>query len=92
MNLGGWKELLKKPIDINSHEKIYLRVAARNVTMQFYYSIDANNWPMAGEGMSTSDQSDDVSNGFTGILISICGLDVTYLTNNADFDYLELNA
>jgi len=60
--------------------------------MHFYYSIDANNRTMAGEVTSTSDQSDEVSSGFTGIMIGICGQDVKYRTKNADFDYFELKA
>jgi len=47
---------------------------------------------MAGEVTSTSDQSDEVSSGFTGIMIGICGQDVKYRTKNADFDYFELKA
>lgn len=94
---GNNSEPLKKPLDITGHKRIGLKAMVVRDKLQFYYSLDENNWMPVGSVLDFSIISDDyVQNdheryraAFTGAFVGINCIDLTGERKFADFDWFE---
>jgi len=84
-------EPLDQKIDLNGVDRCYLRVKVNYDRMQFYYSLDENEWIKVGPIFDASKLSGEYcrEGWFTGAMIGLCCQDLTCQKIHADFDYFE---
>ncbi|PWJ41916.1 glycoside hydrolase family 43 protein [Sediminitomix flava] len=95
-NKYGTSEPMDKPIQLGDQSRVYLRADFNRDKLQFFYSVDNNEWQKAGEVLDGSILSDDyVRDGlgdiyrpaFTGSFVGVCCQDLTGQNKHADFDW-----
>lgn len=94
---GKFTEALSIPVDVDNAPQVYLRARMTSSDLQFYYSVDGNDWRGIGPVLDASILSDDYvrDNGlhyraaFTGAFVGLCCQDLSGHNNYADFDYFK---
>jgi len=96
---GQYDEPLEAPVSIEGWNQVYVKAAIKYEALQFYYSIDGQNWNTIGPVLDASKISDDhvelkkegvlLDQGFTGAFIGICVQDLSGQRKHADFDYFS---
>ncbi len=78
------------PLDTKSN-RYYLKVEVIYDRLQFYYSLDGNNWTKIGSVYDNSILSDEYCylSGFTGAFVGMCCQDISGTGKHADFDYFK---
>ncbi len=90
-------ELLEKPIEVELTAKVFLKAKWQYADLQFFYSLDGENWLQIGGIYDGSILSDDyVREGglqyrpaFTGSFVGICCQDLTGDFHPADFEWVK---
>ncbi|WP_095742940.1 glycoside hydrolase family 43 protein [Sediminibacillus massiliensis] len=95
---GQYDELLEKDIPLPVSSYYYLKAEIHNELLQFYYSLDAEEWIKIGTQIDISHLSDDAAElnslRFTGTFVGMCVQDLSGRKLPADFNYFtyrELN-
>ena len=97
-NKNDYSEPIEKGVPINQ-EVLFLKGAFEGTKIQFYYSLDGNNWITIGPALDGSILSDDyVRNesikyqpAFTGAFVGLCCQDLSGSNLPAFFDFFEYN-
>lgn len=91
-------EALSKPIELDSHTRIYLKVDFNRENLQFFYKLTEQEvWNAVGPVLDGSILSDDYVQdatvryrpAFTGAFVGICCQDLSGRKLHADFDWFE---
>ncbi|SHE52200.1 xylan 1,4-beta-xylosidase [Mariniphaga anaerophila] len=93
---GAFSEPLESIVEIIG-DRVYLKGNMNREDLQFYYSLDDENWEKLGPVLDASILSDDYvrDNGlhyraaFTGSFVGICCQDLSGRKKHADFDWFE---
>jgi xylan 1,4-beta-xylosidase len=88
---GTFNYPLEQEISLQGDERCYLRVVVRYDQLQFYYSIDGEEWSKVGpiqDASTLSDEYSQISN-YTGAFVGLCCQDLAGGGAFADFDYFE---
>jgi xylan 1,4-beta-xylosidase len=85
----GRMEMPVSPEVIVTDNRIYLSVEMVDRVIQFYYSIDRENWQPIGCKLESEALSDEMADpmGFTGMFVGIACQDLSGRRKHADFDY-----
>lgn len=85
----GRMEMLVSPQVIVTENRIYLSVEMVDRVIQFYYSIDRENWQPIGCKLESEALSDEMAEpmGFTGMFVGVACQDLSGKKKHADFDY-----
>lgn len=85
----GRMEMPVSPEVIVTDNRIYLSVEMVDRVIQFYYSIDRENWQPIGFKLNSETLSDEMADpmGFTGMFVGIACQDLSGRRKHADFDY-----
>jgi len=76
-------------VDVEA-ERLYLKIAAMEQQLSFYYSTDADQYHLVTGNVNTSSLSTEVAGGFVGCCIGMyCTSNGTNSENVADFDWFE---
>ncbi|MCL7747669.1 glycoside hydrolase family 43 protein [Halalkalibacter alkaliphilus] len=88
---GKYDELLAKDISIPEASNCKLKAVISQQWLQFYYSIDNNNWKEVGSKIDISNLSDDDADyiRFTGTFVGLCAQDLSGQKLHADFEYFN---
>lgn len=94
---GTFSEPMGEPLMLPSDGEIYLKGSMKADALQFYYSLDADNWTMVGPVLDASILSDDyIATGgshyraaFTGSFAGMCCQDLSGQKKHADFDWFN---
>ncbi|KKK39769.1 beta-xylosidase [Mesobacillus campisalis] len=96
---GKYDEPLDRPISVEGWSRVYLKAELDYEKLQFYYSVDGNEWLKIGPVLDASKISDDhveqkvggvlLDQGFTGSFLGICVQDLSGTRKHADFDYFN---
>ena len=83
-------EVLKDDISIPDTGKISLRLTLNKADLQFFYSVNGDQWIEIGPKLNGAILSDDYSNlGFTGAFVGLCAQDISGTKKPADFKYFK---
>lgn len=82
-------EMPVSPEIIVTANRIYLSVEMVDKVIQFYYSIDRENWQPIGCKLESEALSDEMAEpmGFTGMFVGVACQDLSGRKKHADFDY-----
>lgn len=85
----GRMEMPVSPEVIVTDNRIYLSVEMVDRVIQFYYSIDRENWQPIGFKLESEALSDEMADpmGFTGMFVGMACQDLSGRRKHADFDY-----
>ena len=88
---GQYDELLPEDISIPEASNCKLKATISQQWLQFYYSIDENNWIEVGNKIDISNLSDDAADyiRFTGTFVGLCAQDLSGQALHADFEYFN---
>jgi xylan 1,4-beta-xylosidase len=89
---ASWfRKLEGEKVSIEGVKKVYLKVKVDYSDLQFYYSLDGNEWKTIGPVLDASELSDlhDGKYGFTGSMVGILTADMMFKKKTADYDYFE---
>ncbi|MCP4482369.1 MAG: glycoside hydrolase family 43 protein [bacterium] len=89
-DLGDINLFQTPPIPISEY-RIYLKAKVDHQSLQFYYSLNEENWFKLGIELDMFKLSDEYSSGFTGAFIALACQDPIGMKKHADFDYLKIN-
>lgn len=86
---GQYDELLDADIVLPAEGPYYLKAVVHRELLQFYYSLDGEQWQAIGGEINVSHLSDDYADlvRFTGTFIGVCVQDLSGRRKHADFDY-----
>lgn len=71
-------------------QRLYLKIAAMEQQLSFYYSTDGDHYHLVAEHVDASSLSTEVAGGFVGCCIGMyCTSNGTLSDNVADFDWFE---
>ncbi|GIP15928.1 beta-xylosidase [Paenibacillus montaniterrae] len=95
---GVYDEPLSETIALPEGET-YLKAVVLRDKLQFYYSLDGEQWQQVGNALDASIISDEhaelvkdgimLDQGFTGAFIGLCAQDLGGTRKQADFDYFK---
>ena len=79
---------------IGQNETVWLRARVDGLNLEFFYSLDGENYESIGGTLDASNLSDEAygvigHEGHTGTFIGMCCQDLTGLGTYADFEYFE---
>ena len=82
-------EMPVSPEVIVTAKRIYLSVEMVDRVIQFYYSVDRENWQPIGCKLESEALSDETAEpmGFTGMFVGVACQDLSGRKKHADFDY-----
>jgi len=88
---GIYRQYIKDEVSIDGWDKCYLRVQVDYDKLQFFYSMDGENWITIGEVLDSSIMSDEYKDKlrFTGSFVGMCCQDLDGTKRYADFDFFE---
>ncbi|WP_010677143.1 glycoside hydrolase family 43 protein [Bacillus timonensis] len=94
---GKYNEPLEQPISVEGIDTIFLKASVSYDSLQFYYSIDGEEFMPIGPVLDASKISDDnaelvvngiaLDQGFTGAFIGMCAQDLSGQQQKAYFDF-----
>ncbi|MGB6607065.1 MAG: glycoside hydrolase 43 family protein, partial [Atribacterota bacterium] len=89
----GRMEMPVSPEIIITTHRVYLSVEMDGGIIQFYYSIDRENWQPIGPKLESKLLSDEgaIPLGFTGMFVGVACQDLSGKRKHADFDYFIYN-
>lgn len=77
---------VEKPVDA---DRVFMRVVLNRDKLNFFYSLDENNWEAIGESFNATLLSDECGPGFTGAFIGMSAQDFDRHRQPAYFEYFE---
>lgn len=88
---GQYDELLEEDISIAENSSCKLKATVSRQWLQFYYSVDGDNWKEVGSKIDISNLSDDDADyiRFTGTFVGLCAQDLSGQALHADFAYFH---
>lgn len=94
---GRYNEMLDPPILLEGIKRVWLKMVFKGQELQFYYSVNGNEWSKAGPVLDAAKLSDEYATvsedgvfkawGFTGTFVGLCAQDLSGQNKHADFDY-----
>lgn len=97
---GRYGEWLQQPILLNGVNKVWFRVIFDGPVLQFYYSVDGQDWHPVGPELAAGRLSDEFATisddgyfrswGFTGTFVGLTVQDLSGGLKHADFDYFTV--
>lgn len=77
-------------VSVPRNKPIYLKAEVDYEKLQFYYSLNGEQWMTIGTVLDMSILSDEYPDwGFTGAFVGLCCQDLSGSRLHADFDYFE---
>lgn len=97
---GRYDECLQEPLALNGITRLGLKVVFDGPGLQFYYSLDGEEWQSIGPKLDAGRLSDEAATigengyfrswGFTGTFVGLCVQDLSGGRRHADFDYFSV--
>lgn len=88
---GDYDELLSQDISLPDQSYYYLKAKINEEELNFYYSLDGNEWKEVGSKIDIGHLSDDDADlvRFTGTFVGVCAQDLSGQRKQADFKYFN---